>query len=205
MSGICPECGNYKWDKQVSGNMIKCPECRHTWRFKRLPLFILTGCSGIGKTTAAQELMRQNANVVVLDADIYCGVMPLNSDEDYQKMVESMENFSKNIMQSGLPVLWTMAGNLDKLSKTYNCRFFSGIHCLALVCNEKELFRRMTVGRGITDKAWIDGSIAYNNYFMTHMAVDNMAFNIFDVSDKSVSDTAEYILEWINGILIYSI
>ena len=27
MIGICPECGNYKWDKQVSGNMIKCPEC----------------------------------------------------------------------------------------------------------------------------------------------------------------------------------
>lgn len=57
MIGICPACGNYEWDKLVSENVIRCPKCSHTWKFKKLPLFVLTGCSGVGKTTAGQELL----------------------------------------------------------------------------------------------------------------------------------------------------
>ena len=47
-------------------------------------------------------------------------------------------NISKDIMQSGKPVLWTMAGRLERLSKTCNSRHFSEIKCLALVYEDKE-------------------------------------------------------------------
>ena len=55
MLGICSACGNTEWDKEVTGNVIKCPKCGNEWKFDKLPIFFLTGCSGVGKTTTAIE------------------------------------------------------------------------------------------------------------------------------------------------------
>lgn len=201
MIGICPACGNYEWDKLVSENVIRCPKCSHTWKFKKLPLFVLTGCSGVGKTTAGQELLLRGVDFVVLDADMYCGIMTLESDEDYRQRTEQLEGLSRNIMQSGRPVLWTMAGCLDMLDGTYNRRFFSDIFCLALVCDESELRRRMTEGRNITDEKWIESSVEYNQYFKTHTSLGNQVFDTFDVTQKSVAETADYVEQWVKAHL----
>lgn len=56
MLGICSVCGNQEWDKEVEENVIKCPKCGNEWKFEKLPIYFLTGCSGIGKTTTAHEL-----------------------------------------------------------------------------------------------------------------------------------------------------
>lgn len=198
MIGICPSCGDHEWNKVVSGSCIRCPQCGHTWSFKKLPMFVLTGCSGVGKTTAAQELMQRDINFVVLDSDIFYGIMPLETEEDFANRIEYMQSFSKNIMQSGKPVLWTMAGNLDRLNGTYNRRFFSDIFCLALVCDEKELHRRMTEGRNISDENWLKGSADYNNYFKTHNSIGNTMFDTYDTTGKSVSEIADHIIEWVS-------
>ncbi len=42
-------------------------------------------------------------------------------------------SLSKNIMQSGKPLLWTIAGALDYFENAYNRRFFTEIYFLALV------------------------------------------------------------------------
>lgn len=159
MIGICTKCGNHQWDKEVKGDEIHCPKCGNSWKFIRLPLFILTGCSGIGKTTTAMEIIRRKAEFTVLDGDMFYNIMPHETEEDYYDQVEQIGSLSKNLMQTGLPVLWTMAGNLDKLSKTYNSRFFREIYCLALVCEEELLRARMRDGRGITDEGWIQSSV----------------------------------------------
>lgn len=173
MLGICGKCGNYDWDKEVKDGQIKCPKCGHLWAYKPLPLYILTGCSGVGKTTTAKKIMEKYADVVTLDADIFYNIMPGETQEDYYAQVEQIQSLSRNIMQCGKPVLWTMAGNLDKLWHTYNSRFFSQIHCLALVCDEDALRKRMREGRGITDEGWIQGSVDYNDYFKTYTRLED--------------------------------
>ncbi|ABX42360.1 hypothetical protein [Lachnoclostridium phytofermentans] len=70
---------------------------------------------------------------VVLDADFFT-IMPSKTNEEWAAHVEQMQNISADIMQCGLPVMWSMAGNLDRLKSTYNERFFREIYCLALVC-----------------------------------------------------------------------
>ena len=57
------------------------------------------------------------------------------------------------------------------IPQSYNTRFFSGIHCLVLTVDEKDLRYRMSVGRGITDNGWIDGSVEYNAYLSSHSAL----------------------------------
>lgn len=197
MIGTCSKCGNYDWDKEITKDNIRCPKCGHTWKFVSLPLFILTGCSGVGKTSTAIEIMKKKVDFVVLDADMFYGFMPLETEEDYRGWVECMENISKNIMQSGKPVLWTMAGNLDKLHHAYNARFFPDIRCLALVCDEELLRTRMREGRGITNENWIQSSVGYNEYFKSHEKLGDTEFETFDISGKSVSEEADYVIEWV--------
>ena len=47
MITICPHCRNSNWDKEVLDNVITCPECGANWDFIKMPLYIITGCSGV--------------------------------------------------------------------------------------------------------------------------------------------------------------
>ena len=199
MIGICMKCGNYEWDKIVDGSSVTCPKCGHTWQKISLPLFILTGCSGVGKTTTAQMIQQKKVDFVVLDADIFCGYMKSETNEDFESRLNLIEQLSMNIMQSGRPVLWTMAGNLDKLHHQYCRRFFPDIKVLALTCEEELLRKRMKEGRGITDENWIQGSVDYNGYFRTHDRHGDTVFETFDISGKAVEEVAEYVIDWVKG------
>lgn len=197
MIEICSNCGNHEWDKVIVGNKLHCPKCGAEWEFRSVPLFILTGCSGVGKTTTAIEIMRRMVDFVVLDADIFSGFINWNDEESCNASVEIITNISKDIMQSGKPVLWTMAGCLDRLPKAYNSRYFSQINCLALVCEESALRKRMQQGRGITDENWIQGSCDYNRYFMEHNQLGDTKYEVFDITDREPPEVADYVMEWV--------
>lgn len=201
MIGICVKCGNHKWDKTVKDGKVICPECNHSWCYRALPLFILSGCSGVGKTTTAIEIMQKQTDVVVLDADIFCGVQNATTEEDYRRRVDTLESLSRNISQSGKAVLWTMAGNLDMLPTSYNTRFFSGIHTLVLTVDENALRKRMKEGRGITDEAWIEGSVGYNEYLRTHKSLGSLEYETLDITDRSPTEVADAVIEWFKKYL----
>ena len=73
MLGICSACGNTEWDKEVTGNVIKCPKCGNEWKFDKLPIFFLTGCSGVGKTTTAIEFQKITDEYVIIGFGILPG------------------------------------------------------------------------------------------------------------------------------------
>lgn len=198
MIGICSKCGNHDWDKEVVQGRIRCPKCGNEWEFCSMPLYILTGCSGVGKTTTGIAVMQKQKEVIVLDADMFYNIMPHETEADDYDQVEQLQSLTRNIMQSGKTVMWTMAGNIDKLTRTYNSRFFSDIRCLALVCEDEALRSRMTEGRGITDEGWIKGSQDYNNYFRTHTSLADTAFEVLDITGKGVDEVAEAVIDWLN-------
>lgn len=199
MVADCPKCGNYGWDKEVSGTTVRCPKCGNEWTFRKLPLFVLSGCSGVGKTTTAQALIQRRPDFVVLDADDFYSIMNPQTPEEHQQWVERMMKLSTDIVQSGRPVLWAMAGCLDLFPKAYHRRFFGELHCLALTCGEQELRRRMTEGRGIADEGWIQSSVDYNRYFQTHSQVGEMRFETLDIMDKPPEARAACIEQWIRA------
>ena len=84
MIGICPKCGNFEWNKEVSRGKkyLFCQKCGHKWKFKAMPLFILTRCSGVGKTTTAQEIIQRDTYFIVMDADFLYNIMPHDTEED---------------------------------------------------------------------------------------------------------------------------
>lgn len=197
MVDICPKCGNYDWDKTVDGNRIACPKCGRSWAFLKLPLFIVTGASGVGKTTTVQALQGFTRDFVCLDADFFYNLMPHETEEDYMAQTEQAQALSRDVMQCGRPVVWARAGNIHLLDKTYGARFFSGISVLALVCGEQQLRQRMAGGRGIEDPEWIQSSVDYNRYFIEHDHIDSVGYDRLDIGPLTVEDAARAVHAWL--------
>ncbi len=197
MIEVCLHCGNGTWDKYVEEQTIVCPICGSKWNFLKLPLFFITGASGVGKTTAARILQRKTQDFMVLDVDKFYNTMPHDTEEDALKQIEQLLYFSRNAMQCGKPLVWTKAGNIDKLSIASGTRYFSEIACLALVCSDEQLQSRMTDGRGIKDTEWIYSSLDYNKYFIEHNKIGNTHYELLKVDDKTPEETAAEIEHWL--------
>ena len=197
MRGTCNNCGNHDWDKIVENGRVKCPKCNFEWDYIELPLFILSGCSGIGKTTTAIEIMKNTTDIVVLDVDILRGIQAPQTQEDYMRFIDTLEAISRNINQCGKPVLWTVAGNLDMLPKSYNSRFFSHIYCLALVADSETVREHMIIGRKIADPDWKQSSLEYNEYFRTHDSIGELKFDTLSIENKTPEQVATEVIDWI--------
>ena len=72
MMNVCFQCGMYHADKLIdpSGPFAVCPECGYKHPFRQLPLLVVSGASGSGKTTVCQSLLGQVIQAVLLDSDI---------------------------------------------------------------------------------------------------------------------------------------
>lgn len=197
MLGICSKCGNHTWDKIVEGNKITCPKCGNKWTFIKLPIYFLSGCSGIGKTTTGIELQKITTDFVIQDVDLLRNIMQPQNEQDEIELLETVYGISKNITQTGKPVVWTMAGGLDKLPNTYGKRFFSDIKVLALTAEPEIIRKRMSKGRGINDENWIQSSVDYNEYFRTHDTLGETKFEKLDCSTGTPKEIAEKVLAWL--------
>lgn len=195
MISICPHCGSSRWSKAVQDDHIVCPDCNGAWPLRRGPLLLLTGCSGVGKTTTAVHLRELAQGMAVLDGDMFY----IPDDSQLPAMLEKVGNLSASLNQTGVRCLWTLTGGLDLLPQTYHYRFFSGVRCLALVCEPDELRRRMTQGRGITDEVWLRSSCEYNDYFCTHDAIGSIPFQRLDVTRLTPQQAAQQVLHWLNN------
>lgn len=107
--------------------------------------------------------------------------------------------WDKDIAQSKRPVVWTMAGGIDRLAHAYGKRFFSEIKVLALTAEPDVIRKRMTEGRGIEDAEWIQGSVDYNHYFRTHETLGDTKFDTLDCTGGTPAEVAKKVLEWLRG------
>ncbi len=103
MFNVCPGCGEYSDDKDVIPvpPVAICPHCSYGSPFVMLPLFIVTGASGSGKTTAALKLARQIKDVIVLDQDILWNDSFITPDDNYKSFRNTWLRMCKNINQVG--------------------------------------------------------------------------------------------------------
>lgn len=192
MISMCPHCGSHRWNKASSKTHITCPECGHSWPYRQGPLLLLTGCSGVGKTTTAIALFQMHKDFAILDGDMFY----IPDDSQLNGMIEKVCNLSAAFNQQGKPILWTLTGGLDLIKDSYHRQFFTEVKCLALVCEPEELHRRMAEGRGITDEKWLEGSQEYNEYFRTHDHLGDIQFDKLDITHLSPAEAAIQVLRW---------
>jgi hypothetical protein len=203
MMNVCFQCGMYHADKIIdpSGPFAICPECGYKHRFQRLPLVIIAGASGTGKTTVCQNLLGRITKAVLLDSDILWRSEFNTPETNYRDFFETWLRVCKNIAQSGRPVVLfgAGAGVPENIENCVERRYFSKIHYLALICEDDKLSERLQqrpAWRGTREPSYIQAQIQFNNWFKSY--VSQPVIKLLDTTKTSIEETTEKVESWIN-------
>jgi shikimate kinase len=209
MLNVCFQCGLYRADKTIdpAGPYAICPECGYSHPFLRLPLLVVSGASGTGKSTVCNHLFGHIQNAVLLDSDILWRAEFNNPENGYRDFFETWLRVCKNISQSGRPVILFGAGMgvPDNLENCIERRYLSTIHYLALTCEDEILSQRLRQRpewRGTRDQAYIDEHVRFNQWFFKYEQTNSLPpITLLDTSHTPLEETIKSVELWIQDII----
>ena len=146
MLNVCINCGEYRADKIIDpeGPYAVCPVCQHPHLFRQLPLLIVCGPSGTGKTTVCHGLVGEVEEAIVLEGDIIWQPEFNKPDDNFRMFFNTWLRLGKNIGQAGRPVVLFSAGAVpSNIEPCVERRYFSRVSYLALICEDEILDTRL--------------------------------------------------------------
>jgi len=202
---VCFQCGMYHADKIIdpSGPFAICPDCGYQHPFRYLPLLVVSGASGTGKSTVCNHLTGRYQESVLLDSDILWRAEFNTANDNYREYFETWLRVCKNISQSGRPVVLfgAGAGVPENLEGCIERRYFSSIRYLALVCSNEILSERLQqrpIWRGTRDPKYIEDHLRLNQWFINYNKNEkHPPITIIDTSQKSLSETSKEVEGWL--------
>lgn len=204
MMNICFNCGQYRPDKVIDpdGSYAICPECGYKHSFLQLPLLIVSGASGSGKSTVCRRLMGKLREVVLLEADILWQPEFNKAENKYRDFFETWLRVCKNISQSGRPVVLFSAGAgvPENVEPCVERRYFSDLHYLALTCEDEELaerLRKRPEWRKCNDPVYIDEHVRFNRWFKESRGKTESAIELLDTAMAPIEQTVKQVTSWI--------
>jgi len=208
MNDTCPQCGQWRVDKAIdpAGPYAICPECGHRQRFRQLPLLVVTGARGTGKSTVCSRLMGTIEEVVLLDGDILWLPEYAPPEEGHHRFYETWLRVAKHISQGGRPVVLYGAG-LGVPENLENCaqrRYLGPIHRLALTCDPGELEARLRARpqwRNSDDPSYIEAHVAFNQWFLDNANRFDPPIELLDTTDIPIKETVKRVTVWIRSKL----
>lgn len=206
MFNVCPNCGEYRADKAIApeGLYAICPNCSFRCKFIRLPLFILTGASGVGKSTVCLGLAAKMKNVVVMESDILWRAEFNKPETNYREYRETWLRVCKNISQAGKPVVLCGVGEPTQFEQCIERRYFSEFHYLALICDDQILASRLrnlqTSRRSFKDE-YIHEQVLFNRWLLNNAHNTEPPMHLLDTSEVIVDETVEKVGRWIRGFI----
>jgi adenylate kinase family enzyme len=198
MFNVCRNCGECRADKtiELEGPYAICPNCRFRCEFIRLPLFILTGASGVGKSTVCLGLAARMNDVVVMESDILWRAEFNQPETDYRDYRETWLRVCKNISQAGKPIVLCGVGLPNQFEQCIERRYFSELHYLALICDDQILPSRLT-WRGSPTDEFIKEQVAFNRWLINNAQNTEPTMTLLDTSELTVDETVQRVERWI--------
>jgi hypothetical protein len=209
MLNVCQQCGLYGADKTIDpdGPFAICPECGHRHPFLALPLMIVSGASGAGKSTVCNLLTGRVRDAVLLDSDILWRAEFNQPEDNYREYFETWLRMAKNIGQSGRPVVLFGAG-IGVPSNLEGCierRYFSGIHYLSLVCTDDRLAARLQqrpTWRQSSQQPFIEEQLRFNRWFRAYNQNGGQPpISLIDTTQSRPEETAQVVTGWIGATI----
>lgn len=202
MFNVCPHCGQYSDSKTIDphGPFAICPFCDHPYRFVHLPLFVLTGASGAGKTTIGLNLARSFHECVTMDSDILWGAVAATADDNYRRYRNTWLRVAKNISQVGRPVVLAGTALPDQFEECPERRYFTQLHYLAVVCDDDTLAQRLRARpawRGSGTAAFIEDMLGFNRYLKAHANTSTPPMSLLDTSDRTIEESTAATIDWV--------
>lgn len=206
---VCPECGAWVVERcieaaEVDWAVAICSTCGHLMRFRRLPMFVVTGPSGAGKTTACERLIHTLPECVVLESDILWGILEADPDGTYRTYHDVWLRVVKNINQAGRPVVLIGACMPEQIETLPERRYLGTIHYLALVCDDDVLavrLRARPAWRNSSDDPFVQRTLEFNHWFKRPENQSDPKVSLLDTSQLNAEDIARKVSGWVRSAL----
>ena len=203
MFNVCPGCGQYSAEKAIdsTGPFALCPVCGHRQPFRQLPLFVITGASGTGKSAVCLELAPQMPECVFFEIDILWRAEFDRPENDYRDFRDLSLRVAKNIAQNGRPVALCGSATPGQYEACPERRYFAALHYLALICEPDVLAERLQNRPAWRDSAspkFIERMIDYNQWFIDNAGRFDPPLTLLDTTGLSVRACGQYVALWIS-------
>ena len=207
MFNVCPGCGEYTVEKAIepSGPFAVCPRCGHRHRFARLPLFLVTGASGAGKTAVGLRLVERLPECVVLESDILWRAEFDTPEDDYVAYRDLWLRVAKNVGQGGRPVVLCGTALPAQFEACPERRYFAELHFLALVCDEDVLTARLRARpawRRSNASGFVERMAGFNRWLKENAGATRPPMTLLDTSGIGVEEAAERATSWVRDRLV---
>lgn len=164
---------------------------------RKQPLFIVSGASGIGKTTACELLFHREKDYVVLESDILWNDMYNTPENKYRTYRRMWLNLCAGVSQIGMPCVLCGCCMPDQIEYLPERALFTQVYYLAVVGSDECMRRRLTQGRGVTDEKWIESSMHFNRWLRENGRTASPSIEIVDATALTPEETSERIEKWI--------
>ena len=194
---ICQSCEEWMTPiVNTDRRIVQCSMCGHQQAHRFLPLFIVTGPSGAGKTAIVPGLQQLLPTWDVFETDILW-----DSGGDWKMTACNWLRIAEHIAQrpTGNPTI--LCGTIlpDRIADCPSLPLFSTVHWLALLCEHAALadrLRQRPAWRG-WDEAKIAEQVQFADWLRSH---GHDAFDppltILDTTNISVVETARAMRDW---------
>lgn len=168
---------------------------------RRLPLFVVSGASGVGKSTLCELLFQREQAYIVLESDILWHEAYDTPEDEYRRYRQTQMTLCANVAQIGKPVVLCGCAAPKQFEPLEQREWFTCIHYLAVVCEEGQLRQRLRKGRGIEDKGWMESSLRFNAWLKENAAHTAPPMQLLDITGLSPEEAAARADAWIRARL----
>jgi len=182
--------------------MIRCTNCGHHEPFVQLPVFLVTGPSGTGKSAVCRLLPGLLGDpYVVLEQDLVWLAGLRDPADDFAQFRRAWLNLVAAINQTGRPVVLCGTVVPQQLSACPELALVGDPLYLALVCDDDVLAARLRARPAWRD--WDEPRIAemldFNTWVKTNAPTTDPPMHLLDTTTATVETTAAAVAEWITG------
>ncbi|MEO1288380.1 MAG: AAA family ATPase [Chloroflexota bacterium] len=204
MISVCINCGEYHEDKiiNMADSLAICPNCNYEHHIKMLPLYVITGASGTGKSTMCYHLMKRQTEYLALECDILWRNEFNQPDNDYYDYRNMWLRVAMNVQQGGKSVVLCGSSTPGSYEKVTFARYFVSIHYLALVCDDETLTARLKARpafRQAGNDEFIANMLAYNQWYKDNSDTSDFDMTLLDTSNLSVDESIDHVLAWLRA------
>jgi hypothetical protein len=205
MINVCTACGLSHVEPELSpaGEPV-CPSCGERRRgFRRLPLLLVGGPAGAGKSTVGALLLGEFEEAVLMEADLLWRKEFNTPGDGYNDYTRLWLRLAAHISQSGRPVALFGAGfavphNVEGLPER---ALFSAVHYLGLTCDDELLTKRLRARptwRNTTDEL-IAEHVKFNHWLKENAAKTSPPVTLLDTTGDPPERTAGRVAAWIRS------
>jgi hypothetical protein len=176
-----------------TANLLRCRHCGDTRPLPSLPLFVVTGASGTGKSAIVDGLRRRLPQSEVFETDLTLQVAELGWD----RWCDTWLLVAHGIALNGRATVLCGSLQPEQLEPLPARRLVGEIHFCNLDCPDEVLAERLRARPAW--RGWDEQRITEHQRFAASLR--SRIDPTFDTSTRSVEEVADQVARWVTGHL----